>query len=70
MTWTTTRKKRPERRGTYEVTLEDKDGARATNLAGYTPENSSWYLLLNKEDFRDFKVIAWKERSEPYIGPA
>lgn len=68
MDWIPKNKKIPERLDAYNVTLEDLDGARMVNVALFRPENATWELLMEKDNYRDCKVIAWKQMSEPYLG--
>ncbi len=70
MEWILKRKQLPMKVQAYEVTLEDRDGGRVWNVAVFRPENSTWDMLLDQDDFRDMKVIAWREMSEPYEGKA
>lgn len=67
--WIAKSKRLPDRLDAYDVTLIEPSGdARLLNVALFRSENSTWELLLDKHNYQDCKVIAWKERSEPYQG--
>lgn len=68
MDWILKSKRLPDRLDAYDVTLVDPDGARLVNVAIFRSENSTWELLTDKHNYQDCKVIAWKQRSEPYQG--
>lgn len=68
MDWIPKSKRLPDRLDAYDVTLQDLDGARLVNVAIFRSENSTWELLTDEHNYRDCKVIAWKQRSEPYQG--
>lgn len=68
MEWTLFRKKKPHAVRSYEVTLEDIEGARLLNVAIYRPLENTWHLLIDKDDYEGCKVVAWRERSDVYGG--
>lgn len=70
MNWISKDKAVPAKLDAYDVTLIDINGARLVNVAIFRPLNSTWELLLDKHNYQDCKVVAWKERPEPYDGPA
>jgi hypothetical protein len=68
MNWVTIRQRAPTHFDAYDVTLQDWDGGRLINVALFRPEEARWELMIDKHNYEGCKVIAWKERSEPYIG--
>lgn len=66
--WIPTKKSVPERMEAYDVTVKEPFGGRLINVAIFRPNNSTWELLIDKHNYADCKVIAWKPRSEPYQG--
>lgn len=68
MEWIPNRKKLPDRLEAFDVTLRDKDNFRCVSVALFRPENSTWTILWNKDEYRDYKIVAWKPMSEPYQG--
>lgn len=67
MEWQQFRLKKPHKWGAYDITLDDK-GARLINVGIYRPLEDNWELLIDKHNYQDCKVVAWKERTEPYEG--
>ena len=49
-----------------DVTIETPCKTRLCNIAMfYHPKR--WELLIDKHNYQDCKIIAWKSRTEPYI---
>lgn len=68
MSWTPNNKRLPERLDAYDVTLLDALGSRTVNVALFRPSKVTWELMIDKHNYADCRVIAWKERGEPYKG--
>ncbi len=66
--WKIERTHKPEKVNVYDVTLQDLDGARLSNLGIYRPLENTWEILIDKQNYVDCKVVAWKERPEVYAG--
>lgn len=66
--WELFRKKKPHKWGAFDVTLDDGGGARLINVGIYRPLEDSWELLIDKHNYQDCKVVAWRDRPEPFEG--
>lgn len=49
----------------YDVTIQTPDGTRLLNVA-MLPKLGEWQLLIDKHNYQDCIVIAWKLRTPPY----
>lgn len=67
--WISCKDKRPTQLKTFDVTTQDREGARFVQQAVFRPESSMWNI--QKEPWQEGTILtvkAWKERPEPYQG--
>ncbi len=68
MDWILFRFRKPANLHHYDVTLQDLDGGRLLNVGIYRALEGTWELLIDKHNYQDCKVIAWRERPAVYEG--
>jgi len=67
MNWTCVDREVPKEFGCYDVTIEDCcSDTRLLNIALFRPKGDQWELLLDKHNYEGFRVIAWRDRGEPF----
>ena len=65
--WISVRKELPKDLAAFDVTIND-GYARLLNLALWWPQKNEWELLVDKHNYSDCKVVAWRERPKAYDG--